>query len=414
MRSLHFLKALGSGAFGTVYLAELGSEQGFRRNVAVKVIHGSRPGGDMFLSRIRDEARLLGLLQDDAILQVIDMIRINGQDAVIMEYVEGVDLEHVVKANQTPPPRALAELGSAVAGALGRAHQAKHPRDGTPLNVIHRDVKPANVMLTRSGSVKLLDFGVARAKFESRESYTGQLMLGTLNYMAPEYIVSNRVSPALDVYGLALSLWEIAAGESFGQPKVRPTSHERRLTERLAKIRGSHPELIDVLDRMLSWESEERPSALEAERLLMDAADKMRGASLRSWATGVIPAILQARKPAEDTAELLGKRVDIGKDAIAKVKSPEYKPPAGFHEAKTERLPRSRDSLVQSRPQQRHVATVKPTSETPQRRQPRRIAPKRQPDPTREMLIVVLKGLLAGGLVGLLIITAIGVFLFTR
>ena len=104
MRSLTFLKTLGAGAVGTVYLAELSSGQGFRRQVAVKVLHKDRPDSDLFLTRIRDEARLLGLLQDDAILKVLDMVQVNNQDAVILEYVEGADLESVVGPLETDPP----------------------------------------------------------------------------------------------------------------------------------------------------------------------------------------------------------------------------------------------------------------------------------------------------------------------
>ena len=111
------MRTIGAGAFGTVYLAEFSSSQGFRRQVAVKVLHGDRPQSEMFLTRMRDEARLLGLLQDDAILNVLDMVRIQGRDAVVMEYVEGLDLDTIEEAGSSPSPRALAELGSAVAGA---------------------------------------------------------------------------------------------------------------------------------------------------------------------------------------------------------------------------------------------------------------------------------------------------------
>jgi serine/threonine protein kinase len=196
MRKLAFIRPLGSGAVGTVYLADMVSGRGFRRQVAVKLLMGGQPGAEQFLTRMRDEARLLGLLNDERILEVSELVRVARRDAVIMEYVEGVDLGTLVEAGESVPARALAEIGAMVAGALHKAHIATHPTSGEPLNVIHRDVKPANIMVTVRGSVKLLDFGVARAHFEARESFTGQLVLGTLNYMAPEYIVGHHLRAA--------------------------------------------------------------------------------------------------------------------------------------------------------------------------------------------------------------------------
>ncbi len=326
MRSLHFQRLLGSGAFGSVYLAELQGEQGFRRQVAVKVLQKDLAHGDMFMSRVRDEARLLGLLQDDHILKVLELAKVEGRDAVLMEYVEGVDLGAIVESGIRPPPRALAELGAAVAGALHRAHRAVHPSTGQSLNVIHRDVKPANVMVTSRGSVKLLDFGVARARFEARESYTGQFVLGTLNYMAPEYIVTGEVSPAADIYGLALTLWEAACGEVFGQPKLRPDLHKVRVEERLEVISGTHAELVPVLRQMLSWDAKDRPDGAAVERAFIAAMDMLRGTGLRSWAGDAVPRVLhKARETARDEVGLLGKTVPMGN--VEEIATPRAAPP---------------------------------------------------------------------------------------
>ena len=425
MRALHFLKTLGAGSFGTVYLAEFSSEQGFRRNVAVKVLLGGRPDQDMFLSRIRDEARLLGLLQDESILKVLDMVQIEGMDAIVMEFVEGVDLESLVESGLPPSPRALSELGAMVAGALWRAHTAKHPRDGTPLNVIHRDVKPANVMIARSGGVKLLDFGVARARFESRESYTGHLMLGTLNYMAPEYIVTSQVSPAADVFGLGLTLWEVAAGSPFGQPKVRQNDHEQRLHERLNTIRTTHPHLVEVIARMLAWNPGERPSAREAERLLSQTADKLSGQSLRSWATDAVSAALKSRAPSPDNAGLLGRTIKINEaertngvsggtphaTAHTPLSSLPPQQPAAtplatldhYNGEKTEPDVNFRDRIAQPQP-------------PPQPRKPlsQPVSPPDNRASSTDVLIVILKGLLIGGSIGFLIVVLLAIYLLTR
>lgn len=321
MRTLHLQRTIGAGAFGTVYLAELTSGQGFRRRVAVKVLQNSGPESDMFLSRIRDEARLLGLLQDDAILKVLDMVRLDGRDAVIMEFVDGCDLDSLMAAEGLPG-RVVAEVGSAVAGALARAHNATHPATGAPLNVIHRDVKPANVMVTSSGGVKLLDFGIARARFDARESQTGQLVLGTLNYMAPEYIVTGEVSTAADVYGLALTLFQVATGTVYGQPKVRQDAHERRVKKRLATLPDELAPVLPILQHMLDWEPSRRPTAAQVESQLLEAADDMRGQSLRSWARRAVPAVMGSRSPAPDKAGLASREFALGAEDAPSAPAP--------------------------------------------------------------------------------------------
>jgi serine/threonine protein kinase len=315
MRSISFIRSIGSGAFGTVYLADLSSRQGFRRQVAVKVLHRQSVGdGEQLLSRIRDEARLLGLLQDDIIIKVLEIARIAQHDAVVMEYIEGVDLQSVLESGHRPPPRARAEIGALVAGGLSRAHTARHPTTGKPLNVIHRDVKPANIMVTRSGGVKLLDFGVARARFDARESHTGQLVLGTLNYMAPEYIVTGEVSPAADVYGLAVSLWQVATGELFGQPKVRQDSHERRVHQRLEALPEGLGPMVRPLGLMLRWDHQSRPAAHDVEAAFDQVSVALGGASLRVWARTAVAEVLKLRGHGKDPMGFVGRNVGLGDD----------------------------------------------------------------------------------------------------
>ncbi len=311
MRSLQFHRVLGSGSFGTVYLADLVGARRFRRQIAVKVLLSQEQEGENFLTRVRDEARLLGLLQDESILKVLELTRIEGRDAVMMEFVEGVDLNELGQAGERPPARALAELGAAVAGALHRAHTAIHASTGQPLNVIHRDVKPANIMVTLRGGVKLLDFGVARARFEARESRTGQFMLGTLNYMAPEYIVTSEISPKADIYGMALTLWEVACGEVFGQPRLKEEQHRARLAERMARLPAEYTPIRPLLERMLAWNPAARPDGAEVERALLAATDLLGGQGLRSWAGGAVTRALSQRAQPQDSVGLAGRTIMI-------------------------------------------------------------------------------------------------------
>lgn len=310
MRTLTFNHVIGSGSMGTVYRAELRVPGGFRRPCAAKVIRVQGPDREHFVSRMRDEARLLGMLQDEQILGVTELVMVEGLDAVIMEYVEGVDLHQLLRAHRVPP-RALAELGAEIAGTLHRAHTAHHPATDDPLNVIHRDIKPANVMVTVRGSVRLLDFGVARAAFASRESHTQGLVLGTLNYFPPEILAGEEPTTAVDIYGLGISLWECATGKEWGPPRVQQGRFERRVDQRLGELPSDYSPILPVLRQVLQWDPELRPDGGVVERALLHAADTSVGEGLRTWSREVVPTLLKQREAERPTDELVGRTVEI-------------------------------------------------------------------------------------------------------
>jgi serine/threonine-protein kinase len=310
MRTLTFNRVIGSGAMGTVYLAELRVPRGFSRTCAVKVMKSNSPDHSHFVARMRDEARLLGMLQDEQVLGVSELVLVEGRDAVVMEYVEGVDLADLI-AKQRVPPRALSELGAEIAGTLHRAHTARHPTTGEHLKVIHRDIKPANVMITSRGGVRLLDFGVARAAFASRESQTQGLVLGTLNYFPPEILAGSEPTQAVDVYGLGLTLWECATGRSWGAPQVQQERFERRVDKRLEEIESEYAALIPVLRQVLQWDPQLRPDGGVVERALLHAADACVGEGLRTWARTVVPGLLEERDKKRAADPLVGRTVPI-------------------------------------------------------------------------------------------------------
>jgi serine/threonine-protein kinase len=421
-RTLQFQRVIGSGAFGSVYLADLVGDRGFRRQVAVKVLLGNHPDSQLFVARVRDEARLLGLLTDEHILKVLELARVQGRDAVLMEYVEGVDLAAIVEAGLAPPPRALGEIGASLAGALHRAHQARHPGTGEPLNVIHRDVKPANVMITDRGGTKLLDFGVARARFAARESYTGQFVLGTLNYMAPEYIVTGDVSPAADMYGLALTLWEAASGEVFGQPKLKQELHNKRVEERLDRIAGSHAELVPVLRQMLCWDPRRRPDGAAVERQLIAASDMLRGTGVRAWAAEAVTKVLaEKRASAKDACGLLGQTVALDDSPPESAAPPPDEatrhnvPRPAFLDDPSGRERKEKARALPPDPGASGVSAAPPVrTSAPPAPAVQAVVPAAAPPPVRRkrqgpsIALLIVQGLLLGGFFGFVLLIAIG------
>ena len=184
MRTLTFNRVIGAGNMGTCITQVAGSRR-FCRLCAVKVIQDGGPDREHFVSRMRDEARLLGMLQDEQILGVSELVMVAGRDAVIMEYVDGIDLSDLVDQHTAIPPRALANWSRDGWNAAS-GHTALHPSTNEPLNVIHRDIKPANVMLTTRGGVRLLTL-VSHERCFRVESETQGLVLGTLITSHPRY-----------------------------------------------------------------------------------------------------------------------------------------------------------------------------------------------------------------------------------
>ena len=175
-RRFHFLREIASGGFGSVYLCKVVHADGFSRLAAVKLLKAQWSDNEEIVHRIRDEARLLGLLRHRNIVDVMDLTSIDGRTAVVMEYLEAVDFRMVIaelsRQGARIPVKAVLEAMASVAGALDAAYNRPPIPGEKPLRVIHRDIKPSNIMLDETGMVKVLDFGVARSEIENRESHT--------------------------------------------------------------------------------------------------------------------------------------------------------------------------------------------------------------------------------------------------
>jgi serine/threonine protein kinase len=299
-RSYRVLSPIGQGGFGTVYRGEVVNEDGFCRQVALKFLKDELADDPEFSQQLRDEARALGLVRHNAVVGVEDLVRVDGRWAVVMEFVEGVDLHELQGRTHIPLSVAL-ELTARVAGGL---HAAYHSRDreGRPIRLTHRDIKPANIQLTAMGEVKLLDFGIGGGEFQSRESDPRGLHFGTIRYMAPERL--HRVEgPAGDVYSLGVMLYEILSGRTFCQRVEEFEDHDRRVQDGLLQLESlldvgetARGELVGFLGEMLSATPDARPSARATEHTLGKLRRSLIGPTLRDWAEEVVPPLLFERR----------------------------------------------------------------------------------------------------------------------
>jgi eukaryotic-like serine/threonine-protein kinase len=191
---------VGHGGMSSVYKAH---DSLLERNVALKVLHEQYNADEEFVERFKREARSVAQLQHPNIVTVIDRGEEDGRQYIVFEYIDGENLkEHVVKKGRLDVGEAL-EIGAEVARALAFAHQH---------GLVHRDVKPQNVLLNGDGRAKVTDFGIARSVDVEGMTSTG-MVLGTSNYIAPEQASGQPVDAYTDVYALGVVLYELLAGE---------------------------------------------------------------------------------------------------------------------------------------------------------------------------------------------------------
>jgi eukaryotic-like serine/threonine-protein kinase len=192
---------IAAGGMGSVYRAV---DETLGRQVAVKALRGELADDPTFLERFRREARAAAGLSHPGVAAIYDYGEVDGQPFIVMELVEGENLAERVAAGGPLPWQEAFAIGEQVAAALAAAHDH---------GLVHRDVKPANIMLARDGHAKVTDFGIAQAAQAATLTRTG-MVLGSANYVAPEQAKGGHVGPAADVYSLGCVLFEAVTGET--------------------------------------------------------------------------------------------------------------------------------------------------------------------------------------------------------
>jgi len=292
--TLHVVETIGKGGFGIVMRAWMQGEHGFLKEVAVKLLTPEASKNPQLLDRLRDEARLLALVNHRSVVRADGLTMLRGRWAVVMEFVQGVSLARLIRQSGPLTPRVAVEVLAEVASALAAMHGAHQP-SGERLEILHRDVKPGNVKVTATGDVKLLDFGNARAEYRQREARTEQLTYGTLAYMAPERFAGTEAPPG-DVYSLGTMAFELLTGRRFGPPSEDPEEYAARRHKRMTWLRerlGPQGDaLVSLLEAMLALDPAARPTAAGVERGLLQIAGTLPGPSLRLWAMDHIPGLL--------------------------------------------------------------------------------------------------------------------------
>lgn len=299
------LSRLARGGMGELFIARMAGAAGWEKRVVIKRLLPHLSDDPEFLDRFLDEARIAVNLTHGNIVPVFELGEVNGQYFIAMEYIDGWDLRTAIRAaRQAGEPWPLeAALFAGVQAARGLAYaHSRTDESGQPLRIVHRDISPANLLLSRDGEVKIVDFGIASARSRMGSTQTGQVR-GKVAYMSPEQAAGVSVDNRSDVFSLGVVIYELLAGR-------RPFDGETD-AEILAALRtGNYPPLqhlrptipdrvADVVERALVDDVAERwQSADDFELALTDALNELSGA----WSPRPLVAWLKQLFPAAERA----------------------------------------------------------------------------------------------------------------
>jgi serine/threonine-protein kinase len=250
------LRRIARGGMAEVFLAQQRGLEGFDRRVAVKRILPHLLDSPDFVRMFLGEAKLAAQLTHPNIVHIYDFGKVEDDYFIAMEFVDGIHAGQVFKHGETPadrmPPTLVARIGADAASALHYAHDLRGG-NGKPLGLVHRDVSPANIMVSFDGVVKLCDFGIAKAAALSDQLTNPGQVKGKYAYMSPEQTVAQPLDGRSDVFSLAIVLWELLTGK-FIVSRGDAVEAMRALRDgRLEPLAQAAPNVPPPLARAIGW-----------------------------------------------------------------------------------------------------------------------------------------------------------------
>jgi serine/threonine protein kinase len=286
------VRVLGRGGMGTVYEALRSGvrdgevQEGTGRRLALKVLNAEPDR--RAIERFRDEARILALARDRAVVWADAPVRLDVGWAVVMDLAPGVDAARILMETGPASVSAAVEIVGEVARALHNLWNATGP-DG-PLRLVHRDLKPSNLQISRSGEVRILDFGNARAQFAAREARTTRHIGGTPGFIAPERLVGLE-GPEGDIWSLGMVLRELLSAPRTSRitPQTLPAVGESAPVPVPPLPAQLPPSVLALINEMTQPAPEHRPTALQVTRRCRELLRELSDEGLPDWAERVVP-----------------------------------------------------------------------------------------------------------------------------
>ncbi len=244
------LERVGSGGMASVFKAQ---DMLLGRIVAIKMLHAGFAGDEEFLRRFRQEAFSAASLQHPNIVIVHDIGQDEQNQYIVLEYVQGQTLKQIVRQyndqGQTMPIPRVLDLAVQICAGIGYAHRA---------NLVHCDVKPQNVLVTRDDRIKVADFGIARAMSEASQQIKDEDLWGTPQYFSPEQAAGNTPTPASDVYSIGVMMFEMLSGRLPFMAESQTAlalKHMQEAPPMISEFNASVPEQLElIVDKVLAKE----------------------------------------------------------------------------------------------------------------------------------------------------------------
>ena len=265
-------RRLAMGGMAEVFLGRIAGPEGFEKRVVLKRMLPHLVGDDTYTEMFLDEARLAARLNHPNLIQVYELDEVDGQYCLAMEYLDGQDiasiLETSLKLKKQIPLEITLSIVAAVADGLHYAHELRTD-SGESLNVVHRDISPANIFTTWRGAVKVVDFGIAKHEISQAKTTAGTLK-GKLSYMSPEQAKAQPLDRRSDIFSLGIIFYEMLTLRPCFTGRSQMDTYDNIIKMRyrpLSQFRNDlHPGIDSILKKMLSAKVEDRYASADTVR----------------------------------------------------------------------------------------------------------------------------------------------------
>jgi serine/threonine-protein kinase len=296
------LRRIARGGMAEVFLAQQQGLEGFDRRVAVKRILPHLADSPDFVKMFLGEAKLAAQLSHPNVVHIYEFGKVEQDYFIAMEYVDGVHAGQLFKHGEKLPAALIARIGADAAAALHYAHELLGP-NGQPYGLVHRDVSPANLMVSFDGVVKLCDFGIAKAVMLTDQKTSPGQVKGKYAYMSPEQTIAAPLDGRSDVFSLAIVLWELLAGR-FIVSRGDAVDAMRAIRDgKLEPIERVVPGVPKPLAQALAWGLESRRDQRASAADLAQALEAYLKAAPELATSMQLGAWVRARFPRDTTSQ---------------------------------------------------------------------------------------------------------------